>query len=479
VALVVAGGIVVGLAVFRSDDDGSGSRPTAAASTTTTSQAGSAEPTAGGRGVGDPYFPDLGNEGYDVDHYDLDLTWEADRAHLVGVATITAKATHGLSRFDLDLVGLEVGSVTVDDVAATSSRDGRELIVTPARPVQMGDTFVTVVRYEGRPTTVREGTDLFDAGWQIDGRETFVVGEPSGAATYFPGNDHPSDKASYTIRVTAPADQVVAASGRLTGKREAGGAAGSGQVTWTYDETAPMATYLVQVAIGDFELVDGGMVDGVAIRHAFHRDLVGVATHATRRTGEMLHFLSGVLGPYPFPVYGVLAVDEPLGFALETQTLILVGSDVVGADQELLYLHEMAHQWVGDSVSLESWKDIWLNEGFATYAEWLWTEAQGGPSPAEEARAYDSPSLAVPPGDPGAKELFSDTVYIRGAMTLQALREEIGDGSFFRVLRAWTADHAGASVTTADFIALAERESGQQLDDLFRAWLDTAAVPRL
>ncbi|MDQ2651144.1 MAG: M1 family metallopeptidase, partial [Actinomycetota bacterium] len=424
VALALAG-LVASLAACSRDDD-----PDPVAATTTTESSGTADPAggAGASGVGDPYFPQLGNGGYDVAHYDLDLTWLADLGELAGVATVEATATQDLSRFNLDLVGMEVSAVLVEGEEAEFARDGRELTVTPPEPIDDGDRFTTVVTYRGEPTPVEEGTDLFEPGWQTDGREAFVVSEPSGAATFFPGNDHPVDKATYAIHVTAPSDQTVAANGLA-----AEPVPGEGTTRWSFTMDHPMATYLVQVAIGDYELVDGGEVDGVTIRHALHRDGLEGARAAVASTGELLEFLTGVFGPYPFDQYGVVAIDESIGFALETQTLTVVPYESIGTDfgSQLLLLHELAHQWVGDSVSPASWKDIWLNEGFATYAEWLYEEAAGGADVATIARSQRGEGLAIPAGDPGPQELFLDSVYKRGALTLQAVREVIGDDDFF------------------------------------------------
>ncbi|MEO7572291.1 MAG: M1 family aminopeptidase, partial [Acidimicrobiales bacterium] len=199
-------------------------------------------------------------------------------------------------------------------------------------------------------------------------------------------------------------------------------------------------------------------------------------------TAEMVQLLDDLYGPYPFSVYGVLAVDEDLGFALETQTLTIIGSDVArqGRGADILLLHELAHQWVGNSVSPATWKDIWLNEGFASYAEWLYVERTGGLSAAEIARQFEGErSFDLPAGDPGSQELFAGTVYIRGAMALQALRERIGDDAFFTVLRTWVDEHRNSTASTEDLVALAERISGAELDDLFQAWLYAPELPDL
>ncbi|MEO7429126.1 MAG: M1 family metallopeptidase [Acidimicrobiales bacterium] len=487
IAVVVAGVVGVGLVVLGAalvmghDDEPAGSAATSSttsstmASTTTTELIGQ----PGADGVGDPYFPLVGNGGYDVAHYTLALTWHPDTGSIDGVTTIEATATQDLSRFDLDLSGLEVASVTVDGAPAAVQRADRELQITPPTTIASGRSFSTVVSYSGVPHPVSDGTDLFEVGWQRDGREAYVVSEPVGAATFFPVNDHPTDKATYTFKVTAPADQVVAANGLLTGSQDLG----HGAREWTYEAHDPMASYLVQIAIGDYELVDDGTVGGVVIRHAFHRSSPATAARrSAARTAEMIDVLDEVYGPFPFEAYGVLVVDEPLGFALETQTLTILGSDLgsLSRNTDLVLLHELSHQWVGDAVSLVSWKDIWLNEGFATYSEWLWTERTGGQSAAASARLAGRRSdLDAPPGDPGAAELFTRSVYLRGGMTLQALRETIGDVAFFEVLRTWVDEHRGGSASTADFVALAERMSNQHLGDLFQRWLYTPGLPAL
>jgi aminopeptidase N len=481
--LLVAGAAVVlavavALLVWEpwSDDDEASTGPTTTSTTTTTAASVRGEP--GAEGVGDPYYPGLGNGGFDVEHYTLDLTWLADQGVLEGVTTIEATATQDLSRFNLDLAGLDVRGATVAGEEAEVAHDGRELVIDPAEDIAEGSEFTTVITYDGTPTPIREGTEIFDLGWQTDGREAFVVSEPSGAQTFFPVSDHPTDKATYTIRVTAPEDQTVAANGLLAGENDTG----HGTRSWTYEATDPMASYLVQIAIGDYELVDGGKVGDVTIRHALHRSLADGAADTVEGTADMITLLDDAYGPFPFEAYGLLAVDEALGFALETQTLTIIGSDIAGAGRsaDQILLHELAHQWVGDTVSPSTWKDIWLNEGFATYAEWLWLERTDRRSAADSARQYEGATeLDAPPGDPGPEELFANTVYIRGGMTLQALREEVGDDAFFQILRDWVDGHRYRTGSTEDFIALSEQISGADLDDLFQRWLYEEGLPDL
>ncbi len=439
--------------------------------------------TPGAAGAGDPYFPDLGNGGYDVDHYVLDIGWapgaSGGRGAIEGTATVEATATQRLSGFDLDLAGLDVSRVTVDGHAARTVRRGeRELVVTPAEPIESGAGFTTEVRYAGVPHPLPLRAGVIEPGWIDDGGEVYVLGEPDGAASFFPANDHPSDKATYELRITAPDGLEVAANGRLAERA----AAGDGRTRWVFDAPDPMASYLVQIVIGDMRLVEAEGPGGLPIRHAFDTDVADEAEPAVARTAQMIDVFDDLFGPYPFATYGTAVVDDELGLALETQTLSLFGIDGVGDEDALA--HELAHQWFGDAVSPATWRDIWLNEGFATYAQWLWDERTGGLSADEAAHAASSAAqgrLDLPPGDPGPGRLFDPSVYFRGAMTLHVLRHELGDEAFFGLLRAWVDRYGGGSASTADFEALAAERAGpgHDLSGLFDAWLRAPRLPNL
>ncbi len=431
------------------------------------------EPGAGATGSGDPYYPDIGNGGYDVDHYDLDLTWQPDVGRMDGVATITATATESLSSFALDAIDLDVASTTVDGAPATAAPSGeRDLVVTPAEPVASGATFTTVVAYGASPKTI-DGADPVDPGWVADGDEVYAIFEPHGAATLFPSNDHPSDKASYTFRVTVPDGLDVAANGLL-----AETVPGEGVATWVYDAPDLMATYLVQLVIADLTFVESTGPDGLPIRHAFDADIAESYAGSMDRTADMIDVYDDLFGPYPFVAYGAVVVDEPLGFALETQTLSIFGTDAAGS--ESVVAHELAHQWFGNAVSPATWQDIWLNEGFAVYAELLWQEHEGTGGPDEFAAAFSGggfPLYDIPPADPGAETLFAASVYDRGALTLHVLRDTVGDDAFFEIVRTWLGRYSGDSASTADFEALAEEVSAQDLTPLFDAWLRAPELP--
>ena len=449
--------------------------------------------TPGAPGIGDPYYPLDGNGGYDVGSYALDVTYDPATDLLRGTATIEARATQALSSFNLDLEGLEVAAVTVDGTAAGWGRDAGELTVTPSGPLPSGRSFTTVVTYSGVPA--QTGSPLGASGFTATDDGALVAGQPDSAASWFPSNDHPLDAAAVDVRATVPEGLEAVSNGALEEQ-----VTENGWTTWHWRAPEPMATYLVVLAIGQFDL-RAYEVDGVRFWDALDPDLfqplpelpdlppVGTTAQASLgRQPEVLDFLAGLFGPYPFSTGGGIVDDVyELPFALETQTRPIYAPgfffDAVGGD--LVVVHELAHQWTGDLVRLAGWQHLWLNEGFATYAQWLWLEREGLVTVQQQYDAYlsdllpaDDPFWSVLPGNPGpGPELFSGAVYQRGALTLHALRQAVGDDAFFRTLRSWTSTRAGTAVTTADFIALAEQESGRDLDALFQAWLYTAGKP--
>lgn len=232
--------------------------------------------TPGAAGAGDPYFPLDGNGGYDVKHYDLDVKYDPTTDELTGKATITAKATQNLSSFNLDFEGLTVRSIKVDGKSAEWSRDGGELTVVPRRGLRKDHKFETVVRYDGIPATIQDPL-LGPSGFFHTDDGALVIGEPDVAATWFPVNDHPTDKASYTFNITAPTGLEVVSNGVLKHERER-----HGWTTWTWDAKEPMASYLAMMAIGEFD-VHAYREDGIKFWDAIDTDLL---TRAQPRTGQ-------------------------------------------------------------------------------------------------------------------------------------------------------------------------------------------------
>ncbi|MFP5322738.1 MAG: M1 family metallopeptidase [Acidimicrobiia bacterium] len=468
------------VAVACTESDVALERPAATTTSGATSAPTTIVPTgvAGAAGVGDPYFPHLGNGGYDVQRYDIDLDWLPDTGRIEAVTTLVLEPTVDLDRFHLDLVGLEVTSVTVDGRPAPFERSGRELVVDPAPVLADGDTVEVDVAYAGVPQPVELGSDVFGAGWQTDGRDAFVVSEPAGAASWFPGNDHPTDKATFRFQLTVPADQVAVANGVLVEERTEA----DGRRTFVWEVSDPMATYLASMVVGDLVIERRTAPTGLPLRDAYPRHLADDARAEFAPAGEMIATFEEWFGPFPFEVYGHVVVDEVLGFALENQTLSLFGADLVaGAGRfESVVAHELVHQWFGNAVSPATWRDIWLNEGFATYGEWIWEQESGGRSIEDSARlAHAGADFGVAPGDPGNEELFQPTVYVRGALAVHAIAEAIGDDAFRTLLREWVARFGGGVASTADLRALAEELGGQDLGPLFDAWVYGVELPPL
>ncbi|WP_435817546.1 M1 family metallopeptidase [Micromonospora sediminicola] len=431
----------------------------------------------GAADAGDPYVPGAGNGGYDVGHYALDVRYDPGDDRLTGTATVTATATEALSRFQLDLAGLDVDRVRVDGEPAKHRHDDAELVVTPAHGLPSGRRFTVEVTYGGVPKPL-PNAELGDGGFHATGDGAIALGQPESASTWYPVNDHPSDKATYDIAITVPDGLAALSNGVPKGRTSSGG-----RTTWRWSEGSPMASYLTTLVIGDYRVTSGthaGRPLVTAVASALPAD--GPAAASVARTGEVADFLAARFGPYPFDAYGgVVVADDRIRYALETQSRPVYGPGFFrGGPNTEVVAHELAHQWFGDSVSVARWSDIWLNEGFATYAEWLWAEHDGGRTVARTvADRYATTDWSRPTVDPGRAGMFGDAVYQRGALAVHALRRAVGDDTFYRILRGWLAQHRDGNATTADFVGYAERTAGRPLRALLDAWLVGATPPGL
>jgi aminopeptidase N len=438
----------------------------------------SRKPTVGAARSGDAYLPAHGNGGYRVEHYELDLDYKLAANRLSGRAVLTAVADAPLSRFSLDLAAFRVPKVLVDGRPARftqtrSTRNGDKLHVTPARAVE--GRFTVEVRYVGNPAPV--SSRWGDVGWDELTDGALVASQPVGAPSWFPCNDHPSDKATYRITVTTAAPYTVAATGVLTARRRS-----AGTRTWVYERAEPTASYLVSVQIGRYDEVElaAGGVPQVALVPARLRK------NAARDLGRhpaIMTTLEGFFGPYPFANYQLVVTEDELEDPIEAQGMSIFGANHIDGRRthERLVVHELAHQWFGNSLTIADWSHIWLNEGFATYAEWLWSEASGGRAAAAHARDWHA-RMAVKPADlvladPGPARMFDERVYKRGALVLHALRGRMGDEPFFALLQDWAARHRHATVTTAQFVQLAGQHAATDLSAFFTAWLHRPALP--
>ena len=425
----------------------------------------------------DSYLPAHGNGGYRVLHYDLELDYRVLTNRLAGRVVITARTVQALSRFSLDLGQFRVQVVRVDGEPAKFTHRAGKLRIKPERPIAYGRTFKIEIRYGGTPVPIsgRWG----DIGWDELTDGALVASQPNGAPSWFPCNDRPDDKATFLITLTTATPYTVAVTGDLVSRRR-----GAATRTWVYERNEPTAPYLMSVQIGRYDVVDLA-AGGVRQRAAVPPRLRGVLAHDFGRQGEMMTVFEGLFGPYPFREYVVVVADDDLDDPIEAQGMAVFGRNHLDGRRthERLVAHELAHQWFGNSLTVADWRHIWLNEGFATYAEWLWSAASGGP-PADAHAADWHARLATRAAtivvtDPGVDRMFDPAVYKRGALTLHALRTRIGDPSFFALLRSWVAEHRHGTVTTADFREHARRFAGGPIDDLLTVWLDRPALPPL
>lgn len=436
-------------------------------------------------GIGDRLFPHLGNPGYDVLSYDLALTYSGRNDQpLQAVTTLDARITADLDRMNLDFTHGTVRSVEVDGRPTAFTGAGEDLVITPRDGLGEGDVSRITVRHTSDPVAGdREG------GWVRTADGLAMANQADAAHLVFPCNDHPSDKAMFTFRITAPDGHTAVANGLPAGVDRARGA-----TTWTYRTLHPMATELAQVSIGRSTVVHRTGPHGLPLRDvvpARHRER---AEPWLARTPDQIAWMEEKAGRYPFATYGMLLADASTGFALETQTLSLFEREMFTDPAlpawyvESIMVHELAHQWFGNSVSPRTWSDLWLNEGHATWYEALYAQERGGRSlearmkaayrASDGWRAAGGPPAAPEPPEPGRKiGIFRPNVYSGGALVLYALREEIGRTAFERLERAWVTRHRDGTAGTSDFVRLASETAGRDLTGFLHPWLYGTTTP--
>jgi aminopeptidase N len=435
-------------------------------------------PNPGAEGIGDPYFDELGNGGYDVQHYDIALDVDMDANVIEGVTTIDAVTTQDLTSLNMELLGLNVDYVAVGGVSAPFERNRGEMTIYLPEPVAANQLIEISVAYHGTPGEDESGAVAeYSEGWYHYGHGIYVAGEPTGASTWYPVNEHPLDKATYSYAITVDADLEVAANGYLQRIEENGD---KSTHYWIMED--PIGPYMTTIGIAQFEVEEYQGPTGLPIRNYFGAGVSRSVREDFALQGEMVAYFETVFGPYPFQAYGVVVHDLDLGFALETATMSVFGD---GFTDEYVVSHELAHMWFGDHVGLKGWQHIWLNEGFATYASELWNEHAYGREMLDANIEANYQYVAMfgdfmtttPIGDPGPDQLFNEAVYVRGSLVLHALRLEVGDGDFFEILRTYVERFGGGNAETADFIGVAEDVSGEDLGGFFDAWLFQTELP--
>lgn len=428
----------------------------------------------------DPYLPTAGNFGYRVSRYELELEYKVAINRLAGTATVTTVTLAELQTFSLDLSSaLSVAKVTVNGKRPKHFRTDRDkLHITLADRLPAGAAMTVAVRYSGTPRPKR--TPWGEVGFEELTEGALVAGQPNGASSWFPCDDHPSAKASFRVQIATESAYLTLANGKLLSRR-----ARAGMTTWTYEQSEPTSTYLITLQVGPYTRRRMAK-NGVEIFSVLPDRLRREFDHDFGRQPQMMKLFVKLFGPYPLADgYTVVVTDDDLEIPLEAQGISIFGANHCDGRRgsERLVAHELAHQWFGNSVTAQRWRHIWLHEGFACYAEWLWSDHCGERSADDWARHYhrrlvDSPQDLVL-ADPGPQDMFDDRVYKRGALALHALRRRIGDDSFFALLREWTSRYRHASVVTDDFIALAAQYTEDSLRPLWAAWLYSAEVPPL
>ncbi len=450
----------------------------------------------GGEGLGDSYYPTLGSAGYDVQSYLIQMEFDPSTKEVSGMATIDAVAVADLDVFSLDFFGLETLGVRVNDTAADFQQVMEELVIDPIQDLGAGEQMTVVVAYQGmfasRPAMAISGY-MVGGHWSVDGETFFVLNEPDGSAAWAPFNDHPLDKALVNVEITVPAGLTAVSGGRLVERRDDGE---SSFFSWSLE--FPVAPYLIPLAIGPYESRAEPDSHGLEIITWYPEGLDTSLLEAFSRQSRHVSFMEELFGPYPFETLGGLVVNAGVGLALEHQTLPTYD---ISATAESIIVHEIAHQWFGNSVSVADWGDIWLNEGPATLAEWLWEEetrgvaaydrivaqnygyfsgamfAGEGVSAREAARA--AARRHPPPGRPHPDDLFNYSVYGKGALALAALRDDLGDDDFFGLLRNWHDTHRYGNASTADFLSLVERTGGTEARSLVESWIYDPLPPAM
>ncbi|MFF9771108.1 M1 family metallopeptidase [Streptomyces sp. NPDC014636] len=437
-------------------------------------------------GVGDRLFPYLGNPGYDVASYDLALTYPGSNDKpLEAVTTINARTTADLQRVNLDFAHGTVRSVEVDGRPAGFTSAGDDLVVTPEHPLARGHGTRITVRHTSDPVS---GKDQ-EGGWVRTSDGLAMANQADAAHLVFPCNDHPSDKARFTFRITAPNGYTAVANGLPAGVDRIGGT-----TTWTYRTQHPMATELAQVSIGRSAVVHRDGPHGLPLR-----DVVPAADRKAlepwlAKTPDQLSWMESKIGRYPFETYGVLMAQASTGFELETQTLSLFEKRLFTESAypkwytESIMVHELSHQWFGDSVTPRSWSDVWLNEGHATWYEALYAEETAQrPMEKRMKAAYGASDRWREAGGPPARpkapapgqkvSIFRPNIYDGAALVLYALRQEIGRPAFERMERTWVREHRDTTATTADFVRLASAVAGRDLSAFLEPWLYGEKTP--
>jgi len=422
-------------------------------------------------------YPAYGDDVVDALHYKLDLRWMPTTHRLLGRETLVLRAARSSSVIPLDLSrALRVRGAWIDGRAVATERSGSHRLRIERR-VRAGEVVRLGLSYAGVPHPVAAPTQRSDTeslGFTpTKNGGAWTMQEPYGAFTWYAVNDEPADKAYYDMTLHVPAPMVGIGNGAMVSSSTSGGIR-----TTRFHLARPAASYLTTVAFGRYDRHRLGTVDGVPVTtwtahgHPY-------AAARTRRLPGLLRWLTRRLGRYPFPTLSIIVVPSASG--METQETITMGDTQYALEPENL-LHEISHQWYGDTVTPNDWRDLWMNEGMAMYAQTLWDDTQGGDPLGSVIGAYSSRDDADrqewgPPGAYRRTDFAEDNVYVPPAKMWDTLRRHLGTATFWRLAGAWPASHAYTSVGRTTLEDWWSRESGRDLHAFFTAWLTDNTDP--
>lgn len=420
--------------------------------------------------IGDPYAPELGNLGYDVQQYNIALSINPELETIAGGVTITAVATDPIAQLSLDFIGYDINQVRVNGTEATYSRNENKLFVELGARFEPNDRIIIEVEYSGTP--ISESSQFVQFApkiglYFVNNETAYILSEPDGTRYWLPNNDHPRDKAAFRFELTVADGLTAVANGILQETQQND----NNTQTFIWEHEGPMASYLATIAVGEYIRIDDQSPNGVPLRHYIFEDNQAEFARAASITGEAIDWMSDLFGPYPFENFGFVTADAT-GASLETQTMVVLSTRMIG---QVTVIHELAHMWFGNWVSLDSWSEMWRNEGFATYISLMW-EHRDDPEGLElEMAAIESAveenGQPFSLGDPPPASLFSFHTYYGGALMVHELRQTVGDDAFFAGLQLYFERHGGGTASDAEFQAVMEEAYGQSLDAFFEEWL--------
>jgi aminopeptidase N len=431
--------------------------------------------------VADPVYPQHGNPALDVLGYTLKLSWAPTTATLTGSANLRIRVAKPVTDLQLDFESsYALGAVSVDGTPAKAASTGDKLTVATG-PLVADRIVALAVNYSGTPKPVQMPSNRGDA---VDGlglratddRSLWTMQEPFGAYTWYPANDQPSDEARYDIQVTVPKGWSGIAQGRLVAHTTTA----SGEVyEWRSDD--PVASYLTTLAAGRYTEGTATGPHGIPVTYWMRTGKDEALRPALQRIPELLSWLEDHFGPYPFSSAGAVLVDSRS--AMETQQMVTMGADFDPSEATETLLHELSHQWFGDSITPRDWRSVWLNEGFAMYAEWKWAVSQGDLGTEAEwvahLRTGDNASRATagPAGHWLPDHFAEANIYFGPALMLDELRKQLGDQAFYAMCRDWVQTHRNQSVDREMFTAFVNAETGKDFTALINRWLDSPTTP--